>query len=237
MKLIPPLPQPSGARGRLPAPSAFAACLALVVGALSYIGCGGPTASTSAGTSDIKAYRIIGQDRMGNEKCSFDLRLEERISEADIRAIANEIKTREAEECRRTFIVYYLPGMEVGARAWATGHFNPDLEVEVLGLRMTGASDTPPKVEGDPVGRWSGDMPAGTYTIVRREGKPVGRWDFVDGSHDETNLSESKLPDGRMRFEDERGNPYGECFVIEKDGALGLYAESGRFALMERNKP
>ena len=60
-------------------------------------------------------YEIIGRDRSGNARCSFDVRLEERVPESSIRNIAEEIKRREAEECERTFIVHYLPGMQVGA--------------------------------------------------------------------------------------------------------------------------
>jgi hypothetical protein len=210
-----------------------AVLLALVV---SVFGCGGSN-STNEDSPSATPYEIIGRDQAGNMKCSFDVRLEDRIPEAEIRSVAEEIKSREAEDCERTFIVYYLPGMEVDAGGWATSHFNPGLEVRVLGLTAEQSASSPVLPEGDLVGRWLGKLPPGWFTIVRRGGKVIGRWDFGDGSNSEEGLTESKVPDGRPRFEDEGGNPHGEYYVLETDGRLGMYGESGRFELMERDAP
>ena len=105
-------------------------------------------------TADNPPYEIIGRDRsISGTRCSFYVRLEERVPESSIRNIAEEIKRREAEDCERTFIVHLLPGMEVDAGAWATSHFTPNLEVRILGMTVEQANDAPPVPDGEVVGR------------------------------------------------------------------------------------
>lgn len=64
-------------------------------------------------------------------KRSIVVRIAEPLSEADLSRVAIELKRREFRDFERTFIEYYLPDMKVGAGAWATTHFNPELEVRV----------------------------------------------------------------------------------------------------------
>src|ERR1039458_10482874 len=57
------------------------------------------------------------------------------VSEEVLRAIATKLKNSDHGTYERTFISYYLPGMKVGSGAWATSHFDPDLEICILGVR------------------------------------------------------------------------------------------------------
>ena len=192
----------------------------------------------SSDSTNGSAYEIIGRDRIGNTRCSFDVRLEERVPESSIRNIAEEIKRREAEECERVFIVHYLPGMKVNAGAWATSHFTPNLEVRILGQTVGQANSAPPLLDGEVVGRWRRDvLPAGWLTIVRRNDQLIARWDYTDGINSENSLDESQLPDGRLRFEDQGENAFGEYYIVETDGLIGLYDEDGQILLMERDSP
>ncbi len=192
----------------------------------------------SSDSTEGSAYEIIGRDRIGNTRCSFDVRLEERVPESSIRNIAEEIKRREAEECERTFIVHYLPGMQVDAGGWATSHFTSSLEVRILGMTVEQANSAPPLLDGEVVGRWRRDvLPPGWLTIVRRDNQLITRWDHADGSNSENSLDESQLPDGRLRFEDQGENAFGEYYIVEIDGRIGLYDEDGQILVMERDSP
>ena len=143
------------------------------------------------------------------------------MPESSIRNIAEEIKRREAEECERVFIVHYLPGMKVNAGAWATSHFTPNLEVRILGQTVGQANSAPPLLDGEVVGRWRRDvLPAGWLTIVRRNDQLIARWDYTDGINSENSLDESQLPDGRLRFEDQGENAFGEYYIVETDGLI-----------------
>lgn len=67
-------------------------------------------------------------------KRSLDVRLNRKVSEETLQAIALKLRAIDPRNYERTFITYYLPDMAIGSGAWATTHFNPDLEVRVLGL-------------------------------------------------------------------------------------------------------
>ena len=187
----------------------------------------------------LPPYEIISQSRSGNTRCSFDVRLEEHVLESSIRSIAEEIKRREAEDCERTFIVHYLPGMEVDAGGWATSHFTPNLEVRILGMTADQANSARRLPDGEVVGRWRQDGPllGGWLTIIRRDNQLIERWDYADGSNSEDSLDESRLPDGRLRFEDQGGNANGDYYVVETDGRLGLYNDGGQWSLLQRDSP
>ena len=93
-----------------------------------------------------------------------------------------------------------------------------------------------PLPDGEVVGRWRDESPPGRWlTIVRRDDQLIERWDYADGSNSEDSLDESRLPDGRVRFEDQGGNANGDYYVVETDGRLGLYDESGQWLLLERD--
>ena len=132
--------------------------------------------------------------------------------------------------------MHYLPGMQVDAGGWATSHFTPNLEVSILGQTLEQANSAPPLLDGEVVGRWRRDvLPPGWLTIVRRDNQLIARWDYADGSNSEDSLDESRLPDGRLRFKDQGGNATGDYYVMETDGRLGLYDESGQWLLLERD--
>ncbi|MCH7702181.1 MAG: hypothetical protein IID37_10880 [Planctomycetes bacterium] len=123
--------------------------LTLIITILSLvtIGCDdGQQSATSRGPSsaspkpqtptipDDVSYSIIDSTTMPGIKRSLDVRLNKKVSERTLRALALKLKSQDSRNYERTFIVYYLPDMKVGAGAWATTHFDPDLEVRVLGL-------------------------------------------------------------------------------------------------------
>ena len=83
---------------------------------------------------DDISYSIIDSTAIAGIKRSLDVRLNKRVTEDTLRAIALKLKSQDSRDYDRTFITYYLPGMTVGAGAWATTHFTPDLEVKILGL-------------------------------------------------------------------------------------------------------
>ncbi len=80
-------------------------------------------------------YKIISDTSLGRIKRSVDVQLAKKLTERNIEKIAFAIRSIKRENYERTFILYYLPGMEVGAGAWATSHFDEGGEVEV---RFTG---------------------------------------------------------------------------------------------------
>ena len=82
---------------------------------------------------DVKITFIdINADK--NIEKVFDIRLNKEVSEETLSIIANMLKKSDRREYERILINYYLPDMVPGKGAWATTHYNPELEVKILGL-------------------------------------------------------------------------------------------------------
>ena len=80
-------------------------------------------------------YKVINRGEHGNIKLSYDLRVDivdGRLPTADELEAVSRYLHRKEKRHDRTFVTFYLPGMEVGAGAFATAHHNPNLEVSVL---------------------------------------------------------------------------------------------------------
>ena len=70
-------------------------------------------------------------------KASLNIQLSRPVSEPEIRQLANQLKKQDGGEHERLFIMYFLPGMDTNATAWATTHFTPELSVQILGQTAT----------------------------------------------------------------------------------------------------
>ena len=114
---------------------------AIVVALLGAIACGAEEAGKtppSAIPADI-SYAVIDTDIVPSIKRSLDVRLNKKGSEGVLGTIALELKSNDSGQYDRTFIVYYLPGMTVGAGGWASTDFDPTLDVRIL--RLTGQEE------------------------------------------------------------------------------------------------
>lgn len=82
-------------------------------------------------------YKIINRSAFSDDKQSYDVEVdlvEGRLPRREeLAAISRKLYSREFEN---TFVCYYLPGMEVDAGAFATGHFTPDLEIAIYTLHI-----------------------------------------------------------------------------------------------------
>ena len=151
------------------------------------------------------SYSIIESSISHGLKRSLDVRLNKKVSERTLRTIALKLKSQDARDYERTFILYYLPGMAVGAGAWATTHFDPALEVRILGLTLEQEekfSAEPKIADREIVGRWLDDSPiiGGRITLFRKDEILFIEKMFTDGSSLKQELVENKSPLGR-RFD------------------------------------
>jgi len=117
-------------------------------------------------------YTIINEKTLSNIKTMIDIRLESELNEADIKKIAHELKSQGRDKYQRIFINYWLPDMEVGSGAWAISHFNPNLEVEILGLAKEEKArlvEETADTSGNLMGRWIDNSPyvSGVYSIFK----------------------------------------------------------------------
>jgi len=178
-------------------------------------------------------YEIINQHSLPNIKRMLDIRLNKKVSKDVLTTIALTLKKSDPKRYKRTFIGYFLPGMEVNAGSWATSHFNPDLKVEIHGLTVEqeqALKKEPENVSRTVIGRWLDERPGvdNRTTIFVRDGKLYMENTYKDGSSGEAELLEKKSPLGR-RFEkaDGSGSDFGDHWILDASGNLQLRDNRG----------
>lgn len=187
---------------------------------------------------DDVSFSIIDSSTVPGIKRSLDVRLNRKVSEHTLRAIAVKLKAQDSRAYDRTFMTYYLPGMAVGAGAWATTHSNPDLEVEILGLTAEAEArlvTQPEPASREIIGRWLDESPfvESRVTIFREEGKLFIEQIFKDGSSLREELTARTSPLGR-RFDKVEDSRFGDHWVIDSDGNLQAHDNDGLIATAKK---
>jgi DNA-directed RNA polymerase subunit RPC12/RpoP len=188
-------------------------------------------------------YTVEKRSHFKNVKLSLDVRILKRDGRRPDREILRKLaetiyRRNEGPKYERVFICYYLPGMEINRGAWATTHYNPALEVRILGTtqeeekRLANAAKAGPLSSEDVVGRWRDRETAfpGVITILKENGEWIMTKTFADGSvsRDELVVEDSS---GQTRFVKKEANT-SDYWVIAEDGRLlhgddeGIWAAS-----------
>jgi len=166
-----------------------------------------------------KIAGISEEVSFGSSKRSLVVRLTEPIDEATLTSIARGLQS-EKPSFVRTYIEYYLPDMVEGAGAWATTHFDPDLNVEILGLsvdELEQVSNAP--TDPNIIGRWVAQAD-GYKIMIRREGnRLLLTRTYADGSEGEHLIRERQAPRG-TRYDFIENSDTGDYFVLRADSGL-----------------
>ena len=87
--------------------------------------------SCSEPTTPSAAYTISSDAQRNEKKRQVVVLLDKRVPREELHLIAKEIKAKSSRPARRTFISYIIKNNPNAY--WATTHFNPNLEVKLLG--------------------------------------------------------------------------------------------------------
>lgn len=90
-------------------------------------------------------YSVASDEYHAAIKRSVEVILDSQITEAELTSIAEEIKAQATHATERTFIGYRL-GSQTEGVYWATTHYNPELDVRIIGMTAAEAEeakDTP----------------------------------------------------------------------------------------------
>ena len=198
----------------------------LLIGSLSLF----PAIPAFAASFQGVKYTVVEKSNLGSIKSSIDIRLEKKVSKDFLQKLALKLRKAEPRKYDRMFITYYLPGMTPGSGAWATSHFNPNLEVKILGTTIEeekALMSKPQKSSGKIIGEWLDESSYGAkYTLIKRNGKIIMICKYKDGSGSEEEMIQKKQS-GKLRFEEKEGNNFGEYYLIEGNGRLAIYDNSG----------
>ncbi|OGE83037.1 MAG: hypothetical protein A2Y39_07045 [Candidatus Delongbacteria bacterium GWF2_40_14] len=176
-------------------------------------------------------YSVIQRNSVPNIKVTIDIRLEKKVDKVFLNEFALYLKKNEKVKHKNMFICYYLPDMTVGAGAWATTHFNPNLDVRILGMTIEQESKfTPDKLNSDSeiIGRWKDESPlVGAFiTIFKRNNQIFLSKKYIDGSKSEIEIIQKKQS-GKIKYQEKLENRFGTYYLIEKNGDLSVYDNDG----------
>jgi len=157
-----------------------------------------------------------------------------------LRNIAYKMKAQDPRNYERIFICYYLPDMKVGSGAWATTHFNPELEVKIIGLTAEQENtlrQLPEDASLDVIGSWLDDTPylGCRINIFRKDGKIYMENTYKDGSSSIKEIIKKSSERGR-KFERKEGSDVGEYYLIDNQGNLQFWDEEGIISTAKKIK-
>lgn len=180
---------------------------------------------------------ILVEDRPPQWSAVVNVTLHRRATEPELMGIAALLRPT-FQPSRYVFIFHNLPGTGIGNGAWATTHFDPALNVTILGLtddQEAKLRTLPQPADAKLVGVWYTSMPSllnGRLTIYTLGSKAHYEWLYLDGSASRKPLRVKKLG-SRTRYDE--GNEFGEHYIVEPDGTLrigdkanGLFATAMR---------
>jgi hypothetical protein len=128
--------------------------------------------------------------------------------------------------------------MKVGAGAWATTHFNPDLKVEILGLSLEQEKSLTTRANvrsREVIGTWLDERPflGSRITLFRENGVLFMESTYPDGSSGKEEMVEGTL---RTRRTFRRTGPSlaGDFYLIDDEGNLQLHDNEGHIATARR---
>ena len=175
-------------------------------------------------------YAITSDEHKGNIKRTVEVELPNRTDEKTLSAIAKKIFSMTSEQYERTFIAYRIAG-DSNRGYWATTHFNPNLEIKILGSsdQAHNALMALPPPNGEVIGAWIVNW-GGEYkmTAYMKNGAVFVQKDFADNSSS-TEPFEMEGVDTLIKLQDERGKRDREYFLVNQDGNLEFWSESGNF--------
>ena len=168
---------------------------------------------------------VTETNTMGTLKRSVVVRLSRPITEDRLEAIARSVHA-EKPNFDRTFIEYLIGDMAYGAGAWATTHFNPNLQVRILGPSIEQLVASESNETGEIVGRWLGQIGA-VLTINQEDGNFYIVRSYEDGSEGRDMLRRSETPHGIRYDPSNVAAATEEHYLQRSDGSLELRDKHG----------
>ncbi|MFW5886724.1 MAG: hypothetical protein ACOCUL_03100 [Bacteroidota bacterium] len=176
---------------------------------------------------DSFSYNIIEDNsNIALEKNQLTLEINQKLTEGQIATLAEKLFNSK-EKQRRFYIFYQLSGMKNVSGAWAISHFDPELDIQILG--STSEQDenankiSEQEIDGEIIGKWREEQyTSSNYIIYKKDNKTFLKTIFKNGQTSEEELSEQKVQNG-LKYVYKEGGYNGEYFVLNSIGDLEFY--------------
>ena len=185
----------------------------------------------------VSAYAVLANSGDHAQR-SFAVQLERRVSDVDLKRIADEIRSTDTENSAATVVMFYLPGMKIGHGVWAHAYYPASPEtaghkaeaepkVTIVGLTITEELRLTMEARRDSrnlIGAWLTATPApvGKLTLYREKGRLFAEWGLRDGARFAEEVTETALPDSTGWRYDRRDARSGNHMRMTPDGDLEL---------------
>jgi hypothetical protein len=217
----------------------------LAIALLALIGCGHEPQPQVAEPTKRNAnipvevsYPITKDEDDGGlnpERRLVDVKLNIKVTPEVLREIALEVKAKEKRQYERTVMFYYLPVEfpELTRQPWASTHFDPVLEVKILGLSQKEEAEMrkiPLDHKGKRIGAWLQDNQYKTLDLIYDDGgiKVAEIWSPT--SRFDSEMIELTSSTGR-RFKKVKGS---DIYDVDQDGTLRLSNAEGKVISVAR---
>jgi len=185
----------------------------------------------NTGTPTIPVYSVVKTESFNGNKKGLVVRLDKPVTEDVLRAIATELKNTKAPAYDVTQIAFYLPGMKVGAGAWAMADFNPNLKIRMIGLsveKQQAIAALPQSSSRQVIGSWWDERPMlhNKMSFYRENGKVFMENKFSDGKARVIRMSEQTTSRGR-KFTNVPDD--GDFYLVNASGDLEWWDADGHF--------
>lgn len=173
------------------------------------------------------SYNIIeDKSNVALEKNQLTLEINQKLTEGQIATLAEKLFNSK-EKQRRFYIFYQLAGTKNGSGAWATSHFDPELDIQILG--STSQQDenankvSNKQIDGEVIGKWREDQyTSANYIIYKKDNKIFIKTIYKNGQTSDEKLTEKKIKNG-VRYDYVEDGYNGEYFVLKQNGGLEFY--------------
>lgn len=161
-------------------------------------------------------YKVVSGETRFPYKRSVNVFLTKKIDKKGLSILANRIKKMDSRKFKKTFIGFYI--YEIPYKAyWATTHFNPKLEIQVIGIslekeKILRKASLP---KGAILGSWIFDLIRCRVTIYK-----VGGAYYVESLYGDKSKKIKKLT---QKMVENR-----EKYLIEDDYDKGYYIIKGK---------
>lgn len=194
-----------------------------------------PAVAAETAAAPPPAYKVVSEDA-GPARRVLAVRIDGRLTDAEIRAVAEAARARARGGAARTQVNLYLPAARLTDTPWATAVFAPDLKISVLGLSREEEDVFVAETRKDTrklVGAWLTGAPAipGRLAIYREKNKLFAEWRTRGGQVSVDEVVESRGYRGH-RF-DIPGDD-SQHYVVLPGGQLELRDKTNVIAVAER---
>jgi hypothetical protein len=172
-------------------------------------------------------FKILSDESTGSAR-KVEIQLEERTDTSKLAIIAKRVKATEQREYERTFIGYRLK--DEGDSYWATTHYNPALEIKILGTTQRDHLLLQKKVvtQENVFGSWLVQRGIEHKLVAYRKNGSVFIKAIYSSGENEEQFEESSLKAG-IKLQDESGKDHGEYYLINQNGDLEFWSENGNY--------